>query len=160
MKSGPYSDARRQLLRWICHALCGALLAVPAALTAADLPNITLSVNNHRLTAEVAYTEATRAQGLMYRRMLPENRGMLFVFQETALHGMWMMNTYVPLSVAFLDEHGIIINIADMEPHSRETHAAARPVRYALEVNRGWFAKRGIAPGARIEGIEKAPSAR
>ncbi len=70
------------------------------------------------------------------------------------------MNTYVPLSVAFLDEQGVIINIAEMEPHTRTTHAAARPAKYALEVNRGWFAKRSIKPGMRVEGLERAPPAR
>jgi hypothetical protein len=96
----------------------------------------------------------------MHRRILPENRGMLFVFRETANHAMWMMNTYVPLSVAFLDERGTIINIEDMKPHSRDTHAAARPAKYALEANRGWFAKRGIKPGAKVEGLERAPPVR
>lgn len=85
---------------------------------------------------------------------------MLFVFEETARHGMWMKNTYIPLSVAFLDERGAIINIADMEPHSLDSHGAARPAKYALEMNRGWFRKRGIKPGAKLEGIERAPPAR
>jgi len=136
------------------------MLALPAASIAAQLPEITLSVKDHRLTVEVARNEAARMQGLMHRRMLPESRGMLFVFREQALHGMWMMNTYVPLSVAFLDEQGIIINIEDMEPHTRTTHSAIRPAKYALEVNRGWFAKRDIKPGMRVEGIERAPPAR
>jgi uncharacterized membrane protein (UPF0127 family) len=92
--------------------------------------------------------------------MLPENRGMLFVFPEVAMHGMWMMNTYVPLSVAFLDRDGTIINIADMQPQTQTTHMATRPAKYALEANRGWFAKRGIKPGTRVEGIEKAGPAR
>ncbi len=121
---------------------------------------ITLTIDGHRITAEVANADAQRAQGLMHRRMLPENRGMLFVFPEIAVHSMWMMNTYVPLSVAFLDANGVIINIADMEPHSRDTHSAARPAKYALETNRGWFSKRGIKPGAKAEGIERAPPAR
>ena len=153
-------NASRRLLRRAANALLCALLAIAAEIPAADLPQITLSINDHRLTVEVAHTESARAQGLMYRRMLPESRGMLFVFRETALHGMWMMNTYVPLSVAFLDERGVIINIADMLPHTRVTHEAARPARYALEVNQGWFAKRGIKPGTRIEGLERAPPAR
>lgn len=153
-------NTRRRLLRWAASAPLAALLAIAADIPAADLPQITLSINDHRLTVEVAHTEPARAQGLMYRRMLPESRGMLFVFTETAFHGMWMMNTYVPLSVAFLDEQGIIINIADMNPHTRVTHAAARPAKYALEVNQGWFAKRGIKAGMRIQGIENAPPGR
>jgi uncharacterized membrane protein (UPF0127 family) len=69
---------------------------------------------------------------------------------------MWMMNTYVPLSVAFLDRDGTIINIADMQPQTQTTHSATRPAKYALEVNQGWFSKRGIKPGTKVEGLEKA----
>jgi len=134
-------------------------LAVSTA-QAQQLPEVMLSVNGHKLTAEVAHTGPTRSQGLMHRRMLPENRGMLFVFDNVAIHAMWMMNTYIPLSVAFLDERGVIINIEDMKPHTQDTHPAAKPARYALEVNQGWFGKHGIKPGAKIEGIERAPPAR
>ena len=134
-------------------------LACTAAAQAQQLPEIGLSVNGHKVTAEVAHTDPTRTQGLMYRRMLPENRGMLFVFRETALHAMWMMNTFVPLSVAFLDAKGVILNIEDMEPQTQDVHPASKPAKYALEMNKGWFAKRGIKPGARLEGIEKAPPA-
>jgi uncharacterized membrane protein (UPF0127 family) len=142
-------------------SIAAALALALYTLTAyAQLPEIGLTVNGHKLTAEIAHTDAARRQGLMHRRILPEDRGMLFVFGEAALHGMWMKNTYVPLSVAFLDERGTVINIADMEPHTLETHAAAKPAKYALEVNRGWFRKRGIRPGARVEGIERAPPAR
>jgi uncharacterized protein len=135
-------------------------LVLGATSASAPLPEITLTINGQSLTAEVAYTDPARAQGLMHRRILPENRGMLFVFPETAYHGMWMMNTYIPLSVAFLDPGGVIINIADMEPHTRDTHGATKPAKYALEVNRGWFRKRGIKPGVKVEGIERAPPAR
>jgi len=143
-------------LRVSAVLICGLLVAGG---TRAQLPEMTLSLNGHKLTAEVAYTDPTRMEGLMHRRMLPENRGMLFVFPETALHAMWMMNTYVPLSVAFLDGKGVIINIEDMEPQTQDTHPAARPAKYALEMNKGWFAKRGIKPGARLDGIERAPPA-
>jgi uncharacterized protein len=122
----------------------------------AELAQITLTVGTHKLTAEVASTDAHRSTGLMHRRMLPENRGMLFVFPDVARHGMWMMNTFLPLSVAFLDEDGVIINIADMEPHTTVTHSAARPARYALEMNQGWFRKRGVKAGDRVEGLDKA----
>lgn len=140
---------------FLVAALC---LMVSAA--RAEMPEIVLAAGGHKLAAEVAYTDADRAQGLMYRRMLPENRGMLFVFPETAVQAMWMMNTYIPLSVAFLDQNGVIINIADMAPHTRDTHASARPAKYALEANLGWFRKHGIKPGARIEGLEQAPAPR
>ena len=82
---------------------------------------------------------------------------MLFVFRDVAQHAMWMMNTYIPLSVAFLDQRGVIINIEDMKPHTQDAHPAAKPARYALEVNRGWFRSRGIKPGAKVEGLERAP---
>ncbi len=133
-------------------------LCLPVFAARADMPEIALTIGRHKLTAEVAYTESDRAQGLMHRRMLPANRGMLFVFPEVAIHGMWMMNTYIPLSVAFLDQDGVIINIADMEPHTRASHSAARPAKYALEVNLGWFRKNGIKPGAKVEGLAQMPA--
>ncbi len=136
------------------------LIACCATLARAEMPEITLTMNGKRLIAEVASTDAQRAQGLMNRRMLPENRGMLFVFADIAMHGMWMMNTYVPLSVAFIDERGVIVNIEDMQPHTQNSHAAARPVKYALEANLGWYRKRGIKPGDKVEGLQHAPPAR
>ena len=99
-------------------------------------------------------------QGLMHRRMLPESRGMLFVFPNITYHGMWMMNTYIPLSVAFIDDEGVIINIEDMQPHTRDSHTAKKPARYALEMNLGWFQKRNIKPGIKIEGLDRAPPPR
>ena len=124
----------------------------------AQMPEITLTIAGQKLSAEVAATNAERMQGLMHRRMMPENRGMLFVFTEVSRHAMWMENTYIPLSVAFIDSDGVIANIEDMKPHTRDAHPAVKPVRYALEMNLGWFAKRGIKPGVKIEGLEKAPA--
>ncbi len=131
-----------------------ALCLMPAVAQAA-MPQVELTINKHALTAEVASNDANRMQGLMHRRMLPENRGMLFVFPNIAHHGMWMMNTFIPLSVAFIDDAGAIINIEDMQPHTRDSHSAASPARYALEMNLGWFRKRGIKPGMKIEGLER-----
>ena len=127
------------------------LAAVPAL--AQPLPSVQLSAGMHLIRAEVAADFATRARGLMHRDSLGANAGMLFVFDQPEIQCMWMKNTLIPLSVAFLDERGAIINIADMEPHSERTHCAARPARYALEMNRGWFAARGIKPGMRLGGI-------
>jgi uncharacterized membrane protein (UPF0127 family) len=112
-----------------------------------------LSAGMHLIQAEVVSDPGTRAQGLMHRKSLAQNAGMLFVFDEAALHCMWMKNTFVPLSVAFIDDAGRVINIADMEPHSEASHCAAQPVRYALEMNRGWFAAKGLKPGIRVAGI-------
>ncbi len=150
----------RFALRFVRYSLAASALTLAVTAACAQTPEIPLTVAGHRLTVEVANTDETRMQGLMHRRILPENRGMLFVFREVTHHAMWMMNTHIPLSVAFLDERGLIINIADMQPQTRDTHAAAKPAKYALEVNQGWFAKRGIKPGARIEGFERAPPAR
>ena len=136
------------------------LVAASAWAGGAELPEIPLTIGGHKATAEVASTDPQRATGLMHRRMLPENRGMLFVFPDVAMHGMWMMNTYVPLSVAFLDREGRIINIEDMQPQTQDSHTAAKPAKYALEMNLGWFAKRNIKPGTKVEGIDKAGPAR
>ncbi len=126
----------------------------------AAMPQIELAIDKHTLTAEVAHTDPDRMQGLMHRRMLPESRGMLFVFPNITYHGMWMMNTYIPLSVAFIDDEGVIINIEDMQPHTRDSHTAKKPARYALEMNLGWFQKRNIKPGIKIEGLDRAPPPR
>jgi uncharacterized protein len=145
----------------IVKAFMGAVLVcLSTTVLAADLPHVTLAIGKHNLTAEVASTDPHRSTGLMNRRILPENWGMLFVFPEVARHAMWMMNTYVPLSVAFLDRDGTIINIADMQPQTTDSHPAAAPAKYALEMNQGWFRKRGIKPGDKVEGLEKAGPAR
>jgi uncharacterized membrane protein (UPF0127 family) len=123
----------------------------PAAL--AQLPVVELNAGMYLIRAEVADDFASRSRGLMHRESLAPNAGMLFVFDKPGIHCMWMKNTLVPLSVAFLDEGGTIANIADMTPHSEQAHCAARPARYALEMNRGWFAARGIKPGMRLGGI-------
>lgn len=140
--------------------LCALAIGTPHIGAATQLPEITLAIGEHKLTAEVAGTDAARSTGLMHRRMMPENRGMLFVFPAAELHGMWMMNTYLPLSVAFIASDGTIINIEDMEPHTQNTHTAARPAKYALEMNKGWFRKRGVKAGAKVLGLEKAGAAR
>ncbi|MDR2637738.1 MAG: DUF192 domain-containing protein [Zoogloeaceae bacterium] len=114
------------------------------------MPRRHLSVGFYNIEVEVAATPEDRMRGLMQRKNLAENAGMLFVFPQAERHCMWMKNTLIPLSVAFLDDSGKILNIRDMQPHSEESHCADAPARYALEMNRGWFAKKGIAPGARI----------
>ena len=123
----------------------------------AKLPTLALNAGIHVIDAEVASTFPSRAQGLMFRKSLAANQGMLFVFAEVERHCMWMRNTYVPLSVAFIDETGVILNIADMKPQTEDSHCAAGPARYALEVNQGWFAAKGVKPGAKISGLVKAP---
>jgi uncharacterized membrane protein (UPF0127 family) len=125
-----------------------------------QLPTIQLNAGLHLVQAEVANTFQTRMTGLMHRPELRANSGMLFVFPDLAPHCMWMKNTLVPLSVAFIDERGVILNIADMQPLDETSHCAKGPARFALEMNQGWFAAKGIKAGAKISGIEKAPPPR
>jgi len=143
----------------IHRLLAAAVLAFIAAQATAQLSEVTLEIKGHKLTAEVASTDAQRATGLMNRRILPENRGMVFVFPYASPQSFWMMNTYIPLSIAFIDEKGTIVNIADMKPLTTNTHNSAKPAKFALEMNQGWFAKRGIKAGAAIHGLEQAPPA-
>jgi uncharacterized membrane protein (UPF0127 family) len=122
-------------------------------------PTIHLKVSGHTLSAEVAYKKESRIRGLMYRNSMKKNSGMLFVFPEASIHSMWMINTYIPLSIAFLDKNGIILNIIDMLPHTRTKHSAANKAKYALEMNLGWFSAKNIKAGKKITGLEKAPNA-
>ena len=141
-------------------ALVLALLTLVARGSVAQtpLPVVELGAGLHLIRAELAADDPSRMRGLMHRKSLGPNEGMLFVFDESTIHCMWMKNTFVPLSVAFLDEAARVINIADMIPHSEQSHCAARPARYALEMQRGWFAERGIGGGATIRGIVTAVS--
>jgi uncharacterized membrane protein (UPF0127 family) len=131
----------------------GACLAQPSG---PALPKVQLTAGMYLIQAEVAADFGSRAQGLMYREEMPSNAGMLFIFDEPGDQCMWMKNTLIPLSVAFMDDAGTIINIEDMAPQTLDSHCARRPARYALEVNRGWFAARGIKPGSRLRGIPGA----
>ena len=114
------------------------------------LPMVTLQAGIHLVKAEVADDERKRAIGLMFRESLAPNHGMLFVFREKAGHCFWMRNTLIPLSIAFLDDDGTIVNIEDMAPRSEDSHCPKRPVRFALEMEQGWFGKRGLAAGAKL----------
>ena len=121
------------------------------------MPVMELSAGFYRIEAEVASNDRNRQLGLMNRQSMPPQHGMLFVFTENNTHCMWMRNTLLPLSVAFLNEEGKIINIEDMQPQTEDNHCAKVPARYALEMNLGWFAQRGIKPGMKLKGIDKAP---
>jgi len=141
-------------------------LTAAAALAAASpsfaqMPTVQLAAGIYLVRAEVASTYDTRATGLMYRRSLGPNEGMLFVFPDPPqVQCMWMKNTLVPLSVAFLDARGTVVSISDMQPQTETSHCAAAPAKYALEMNLGWFAAKGIKAGAGLRGLEKAPPAR
>jgi len=151
---------------WSCFsgiqgsAFAGLLLwMAPAWAQQPALPTIKLNAGIHMIQAEVASIDATRSQGLMRRKSMAQGAGMLFLFDEPAGHCMWMKNTLIPLSVAFIDDRGQIVNIADMQPLDETTHCASRPVRYALEMNQGWFKQRGIVPGMPIQGLERFSAA-
>ncbi|MGE4240001.1 DUF192 domain-containing protein [Ramlibacter sp.] len=116
------------------------------------LPRVKLTIGEHPLDAYVARNAEERALGLMHRREMPENEGMLFMCDEPQPQSFWMKDTPLPLSIAFMDDDGHIVQIGDLEPHCEDAHTCETPVRYVLEVNQGWFSERGIAPGARIEG--------
>ena len=117
------------------------------------LPTVKLTAGIHVITAEAAATNQSRTIGLMHRERLAPNHGMLFVFDDKAQQCFWMRNTIVPLTIAFIEDDGTILQLADMAPKSEASHCSQRPVRYALEMEQGWFGKRGIAPGARIGGL-------
>lgn len=117
---------------------------------------ITLTAGLHVITAELAQNDATRQQGLMHRTALAPNHGMLFVFEHAQQQCMWMRNTLIALSVAFIADDGRIVNIEAMQPETQDLHCSNEPVRHALEMPQGWFAKRQIAPGALIKGLPQA----
>lgn len=134
-------------------ALAVSLLGAAPPPAQAQRPVVELGVGMHLIHAELAADDASRMRGLMFRESLGPNQGMLFVFDEATTHCMWMKNTLIPLSVAFLDASARVINIADMTPQTEDAHCATRPAPYALEMARGWFAQRGVAPGDQIRGI-------
>ncbi len=117
-----------------------------------NLPRVHLEVGDHALVVHVARTAEERALGLMHRRDMALDEGMLFICDECAVQSFWMKDTPLPLSIAFLDDGGTILKIADLQPHDLEGESSEHPVRHVLEVNQGWFAERGIAPGTRVTG--------
>ncbi|NLD56483.1 MAG: DUF192 domain-containing protein [Burkholderiaceae bacterium] len=137
-------------------ALLPSMVAAQEAKPNPTLPQVFLQAGIHRIKAEVAESPAERARGLMLRKSLAPNSGMLFVFQQAAVHCFWMKNTLIPLSIAFLEGDGTIVTLADMQPHDESSHCPARAVSYALEMEQGWFARRGIEVGDRIGGLRPA----
>ena len=138
-----------------------ALAALLAAFSAgaqkqAALPTTTVKVAGHALKVEIVANDEDRARGLMFREKLGRDDGMLFVFPEVSYHSMWMKNTLIPLSVAFIDAQGTILNIRDMEPHSLDSHMSAGPALYAIETNKGWFASKNVKAGDKVTGLPKA----
>jgi uncharacterized membrane protein (UPF0127 family) len=120
---------------------------------ATDLATTTLTINEHKIVAEVAVTQDQRSLGLMNRFSLQPDRGMLFVFERPEPLAFWMKNTYIPLSIAFVAADGRIVNIEDMKPQTEDSHWSKGPALYALEMKKGWFQERGIGPGAVVRGL-------
>jgi uncharacterized protein len=147
----------------LAHWLSALALAAAALQCAAQtepqpkLDTVTLTAGMHNIRAEVARTDEQRQMGLMLRQDMAQHEGMLFVFEEPALHCFWMKNTLLPLSIAFLGDDGSIVNIVDMKPQTTASNCPLKPVRYALEMNQGWFTKRGIKAGFRLNGAPFRP---
>ena len=149
----------RSLKPLFAFVLVGVLaaLALHSSVQAQDapqtqLPRTTLNAGMHLIQVQLATTQEQRAIGLMYRREMPANEGMLFVFEQPAGQCFWMKNTLLPLTAAFVADDGTIVNLADMQPQTTNGHCSAKPVRFVLEMHQGWFAKRGIQAGFKLSG--------
>lgn len=143
--------------RLLTGTLLGALaLGSPAAHSQQGpqpkLDSVELTAGMHVIKAELAATPPQQAVGMMMRTEMGPNEGMLFVNGDSSPRCFWMRNTLLPLSIAFISDDGTIVNIAEMQPRSDESHCSAKPVRYALEMNKGWFAKRGLHAGSKLRG--------
>jgi uncharacterized membrane protein (UPF0127 family) len=140
----------------VCIAAFTALHLLGASALAQDaaqsLPAIKLSAGMHVIQAELAQTPDQRSTGLMFRKTMGTNDGMLFVFEQAGQQCFWMKNTLLPLSIAFIADDGGIVNIDAMKPQTLESHCSTKPVRFVLEMNDGWFAKRGIKAGMKLQG--------
>lgn len=127
-------------------------LSIAQEMPQLDLPRVTLGAGMYKIEAQVAGTSDQRTTGLMYRKEMPQYEGMLFVFEQPSGLCFWMKNTLIPLTAAFVADDGTVVNLADMKPQTTDSHCALRPVRYVLEMNQGWFAKRGLKAGSKLTG--------
>jgi uncharacterized membrane protein (UPF0127 family) len=143
-----------KLTRAFAALACAAAICAAAAQEGPQprLPTVNLTAGMHVIKAEVAVTAQQQMTGMMFRREMPGNEGMLFVNEGAGLRCFWMKNTLVPLTIAFIEDDGSIVNLADMNPLDERSHCSAKPVRYALEMPQGWFAKRGIKAGHKLKG--------
>jgi uncharacterized protein len=119
-----------------------------------DLKRTNLAIGMHRIDAQLATNPEQRQIGLMWRKKMPAHEGMLFVFEQPSQQCFWMKNTLIPLTAAFLADDGTIVNMVDMQPQTLSPHCSAKPVRYVLEMNQGWFAKKSIKAGGKISGMK------
>ena len=118
-----------------------------------QFPTTAIDVAGKSVTVELAVNTKDRAQGLMHRKSMPTDEGMLFIYPDQKPRSFWMKNTLIPLSIAFIDRDGKIVKIADMEPLVTQSTKSIYPAKYALEMNKGWFDTHGIAKGAVVTGI-------
>lgn len=132
--------------------LCGATLGLAQGSPQLDLQRVELTAGMHRIDAQVAQSPQERQTGLMYRQEMAPQEGMLFVFEQPATQCFWMKNTPLALTAAFVADDGNIVNLADMQPLTNTSHCSTRPVRYVLEMNQGWFAKKGLKAGFKLSG--------
>ena len=139
------------MIRYSFHLLFVLITATPVAAMSADLPTRTLTIRDQRLVVEVASTPQTRATGLMHRFSLRQDHGMLFVFEAPQPLAFYMKNTHIPLSIAYIDGRGRILNIEDMRPLDESTHWSRGNAQYAIEMRQGWFAAKGIGVGDVVE---------
>ena len=146
------SPATARLLATGLIALAGTTPAAAQGQPQMNLPRIEITAGMHRIEAQVAASPQERQTGLMHRKEMPAHEGMLFVFEQPATQCFWMRNTLLPLTAAFVADDGTIVNLADMKPQTEDSHCSAKPVRYVLEMNQGWFAKKGIKAGAKLGG--------
>lgn len=155
LKSGTVSFGKA------CKGLAGMLamaaLLSPLCIQAQEAPQmnlqrIKLSAGMHLIDTQVALTPEQRQIGLMFRKEMPQHEGMIFVFEQAAQQCFWMKNTLLPLTAAFVADDGTIVNMADMKPQTLDSHCSSQPVRYVLEMNKGWFAKKGIKAGSKLGG--------
>ena len=152
----PLSLLSRVTLRLARLAL-PALLASFASAQAQDSPQmdlarVELTAGLHRIDAQVAQTPSQRHVGLMHRKSMPPQEGMLFIFEQPGVQCFWMKNTLLPLTAAFVSDDGSIVNLEDMQPQSEASHCSKKPVRYVLEMNLGWFAQKHLKAGSKLSG--------
>lgn len=141
-------------LRCCIGALAALFIAQAQAQEAPQLqlPRVQLTAGMHLIDAQVAMTPSQQSTGLMHRQEMPATEGMLFVFEQPAKQCFWMKNTLLPLTAAFIQDDGTITNLADMKPQTTDAHCSTKPVRFVLEMNQGWFAKRGLRAGFKLSG--------
>ncbi|RYX98228.1 MAG: DUF192 domain-containing protein [Comamonadaceae bacterium] len=152
--TSPFTSARRALA---AAAVAGLGLMASGIASAQDSPQldlqrVKLSAGMHQIDAQVALTPEQRQTGLMHRKDMPQHEGMLFVFSQPTQQCFWMKNTLLPLTAAFVADDGTIVNLEDMKPQTTDPHCSTKPVRFVLEMNQGWFAKKGIKAGTKLGG--------